>query len=143
MILLDTDHLTALKYPEHPRGMQLVAKLDALPVDETIGLSIVTVEEQMRGWLAAIARERQSHRQVRAYDELERLFQYFQFFNIAAFDELSANEFEKLRAEKLRIGTMDLKIAATALVHDALLLSANLRDFARVPGLKVENWLEY
>jgi tRNA(fMet)-specific endonuclease VapC len=35
-----------------------------------------------------------------------------------------------------------LKIAATALVHDALLLSANLRDFERVPGLRIENWLD-
>ena len=138
----ESPHLTALKYPEHPRGIQLVAKLDALPEDEIIGLSIVTVEEQMRGWLAAIAKERQSHRQVRAYRELERLFQYFQFFQIAAFDERSADEFDKLRADKLRIGTMDLKIAATALVHDALLLSANMRDFARVPGLKVENWID-
>ena len=37
---------------------------------------------------------------------------------------------------------MDLKIAATVFVNDALLLSANKRDFDRVPGLRVENWLE-
>jgi tRNA(fMet)-specific endonuclease VapC len=37
---------------------------------------------------------------------------------------------------------MDLKIAATALVHNALLLSANRRDFESVPGLRVENWLD-
>jgi tRNA(fMet)-specific endonuclease VapC len=37
---------------------------------------------------------------------------------------------------------MDLKIAATALVRGALLLSANRRDFDRVPGLRVENWLD-
>ena len=36
---------------------------------------------------------------------------------------------------------MDLKIAAIARVYDALLLASNLRDFERVPGLKVENWL--
>ena len=35
-----------------------------------------------------------------------------------------------------------LKIAATALVNNALLLSANQRDFERVPGLRVENWLD-
>jgi tRNA(fMet)-specific endonuclease VapC len=62
-------------------------------------------------------------------------------FQIIAFDEPCADQFEKLRAAKIRIGTMDLKIAATALVHDALLLSANLRDFERVPGLRVEDWL--
>ncbi len=95
----------------------------------------------MRGWLAAVAKERRSHRQVMAYRELKRLFEYFQFFQIIAFDELCADQFEKLRAAKVRIGTMDLKIAATALVHHGVLLSANLRDFERVPGLTVENWL--
>ena len=37
---------------------------------------------------------------------------------------------------------MDLKIAAIALSHAALLLSRNLVDFTRVPGLRVENWLD-
>ena len=41
----------------------------------------------------------------------------------------------------LRIGSQDLKIAAIAMTQDALLLSANLRDFQKVPGLRVENWL--
>jgi tRNA(fMet)-specific endonuclease VapC len=35
---------------------------------------------------------------------------------------------------------MDLKIAAIALANDATLLSRNLSDFARVPGLRVEDW---
>ncbi len=38
--------------------------------------------------------------------------------------------------------TQDLKIAAIITVHDALLLSANLRDFRQVRGLPVESWLE-
>jgi tRNA(fMet)-specific endonuclease VapC len=37
---------------------------------------------------------------------------------------------------------MDLKLAAIALIHDALLLTANRRDFERVPGLRFENWLD-
>jgi predicted nucleic acid-binding protein len=36
---------------------------------------------------------------------------------------------------------MDLKIASIALVRDATLLSANLRDFEQVPGLHVEDWI--
>jgi tRNA(fMet)-specific endonuclease VapC len=36
---------------------------------------------------------------------------------------------------------MDLKIATIALVHDALLLSANLRDFQQVPDLRVADWI--
>jgi tRNA(fMet)-specific endonuclease VapC len=142
MIILDTDHVTALKYPEHPRAEKLTEKLGSLPAGEPIGLSIITVEEQMRGWLAAVAKERQSHRQVMAYRELQRLFEYFRLFQIIAFDEPCATQFDLLRTERIRIGTMDLKIAATALVHNSLLLSANLRHFQRVPGLRVENWLD-
>jgi tRNA(fMet)-specific endonuclease VapC len=41
---------------------------------------------------------------------------------------------------KIRIGTMDLKIASIVKVRDATLFSRNLRDFRKVPGLKVEDW---
>jgi len=36
---------------------------------------------------------------------------------------------------------MDLKIASIVLVHGATLLTNNVRDFEKVPGLKVEDWL--
>ena len=36
---------------------------------------------------------------------------------------------------------MDLRIASIALTHDATLLSRNLRDFTKIPGLRVEDWL--
>ena len=49
--------------------------------------------------------------------------------------------FDDLRKQKVTIGRSDLKIASIALVNDAIVLTANLRDFERVPGLKIENWL--
>ena len=73
---------------------------------------------------------------------MARLFDCFRAFTILLFDERAADQFENLRAARIRLGTMDLKIAAIALVNHALLLSANRRDFERVPGLRVENWLE-
>jgi len=39
------------------------------------------------------------------------------------------------------IGANDLFIAAHALALDATLVSDNTREFSRVPGLKLENWL--
>jgi tRNA(fMet)-specific endonuclease VapC len=47
-----------------------------------------------------------------------------------------------LRRQKLRIGSRDPKIAATALLNHAILLSANRTDFETVPALRVENWLD-
>jgi tRNA(fMet)-specific endonuclease VapC len=40
------------------------------------------------------------------------------------------------------IGPLDTLIAAHALELDATLVTANVREFARVPGLRIENWLE-
>jgi len=80
MILLDTDHVTLLKYPESERGARLERKLRALSRGEVVATSIVSVEEQMRGWLAAIAKERGSRRQALAYAELAGLFDYFRAF---------------------------------------------------------------
>jgi len=66
MILLDTDHVSVLQYPASERRARLVARM-ALAVGESFGVPIVGVEEQMRGWLATIARERQIDRQVSPY----------------------------------------------------------------------------
>jgi len=142
MILIDTDHTTHLNYPESERGGHLIDRLNAVPESEAVSVSIVTVEDRMRGWLAAIAKEKTALRQVVGYRELTRLFEFYEAFEIVPFDETAAHRFEELRGQRLRLGSSDLKIAATALVHNALLLSANRRDFERVPGLRVENWLD-
>ncbi|MDI6027301.1 type II toxin-antitoxin system VapC family toxin [Corticibacterium sp. UT-5YL-CI-8] len=46
-----------------------------------------------------------------------------------------------LRAQGTPIGPNDLFIAAHALALDAVLVTANEKEFSRVPGLKIENWL--
>ncbi len=140
MILLDTDRLTALKYPEHERYAQLTARLNS-SADQEIGTTIISVEEQFRGWMALVARERDVARQTAAYTELANLFTFFAGWPILRFDEQAAEEYERLRAGGVRIGSMDMKIAAIALAHGALLLTANRRDFEKVPGLQFENWL--
>ena len=121
MILVDTDHLTVLKYLDSARCQALQARLAATN-EKRIGTTIVNVEEQMRGWLASIAREKDMDRQIPAYRELADLFRYFEHFHIVLFDRAAAEQFRQLRAAKVRIGTMDLKIAAVALVNRALLL---------------------
>ena len=58
-------------------------------------------------------------------------------------DEAAASAYGSIRAELERVGTPiganDMWIAAHALALDATLLTANEREFRRVPGLRVEN----
>jgi len=96
----------------------------------------------MRGWLALIARNSTVSHQVAAYHELSGISRFYAMWNVVDFDESAAMRYETLRSQKIRVGSMDLKMASIALVHDALLLTANKRDFTQVPGLRFENWLE-
>src|SRR4051794_12727498 len=141
MILLDTDHLSVLEIPEAERTRRLRRRLDAV-VDEEIGTTIISVEEQMRGWLAAIAKERKLERQISPYRHLADLFMFFSQFAIILFEEPAVDHFASLRSIGIRIGTMDLKIASICLSYDALLLTANSRDFSEIPALRFENWLD-
>jgi tRNA(fMet)-specific endonuclease VapC len=139
VILLDSDHLTAYSYRDHPRAGALKNRLQA--AGEPVGLTVISVEEQMRGWLAEIKKHRHIFQQISAYDRLINMMQFFQEWTIIRLDEAASEEFTRLKKMKVRVGTQDLKIAAIALAQHALLLSANLRDFQKVPGLRVENWL--
>lgn len=95
----------------------------------------------MRGWLALLNRSNDPHKQVSPYAKLNDMVDFFGRWTRLPFDDEAADLFKKLRSQRVRIGTMDLKIAATTLVHGALLLTANLRDFRQVPNLQMENWL--
>ena len=127
--------------PPSERRTRLVERM-SLAQHERFGIPIVAVEETMRGWLAAIAKERLAQRQVPAYRELSSMFEFFATFQIAPFDRAAADRFDSLQAAKVRIATRDLKIAAICITSNALLLSANRRDFEKVSGLRFENWLE-
>ena len=63
MILLDTDHLSLLQARDAPVAFALQARLEALPPDEVV-TTVITLEEQMRGWLALIHRVTDTQRQV-------------------------------------------------------------------------------
>ena len=140
MIILDTDHISVLQHRRSPQAACLTRRLSMSP-DRDILTTVVTVDEQMRGWLAMINRRADVRDQMPYYDRLIGLLGFYRKWRVRRLDEDAASEFRRLREEGLRIGTMDLKIASIALANDATVLSGNLRDFAKVPGLRVENWL--
>lgn len=140
MIILDTDHFNILQIGKGPAYAALLARMDS-SADQDFSTTVVAFKEHMRGWLASIRRARDVADQVRPYDQLIKLVRFFQAWVILRFDENAAARFRSLRQQGVRIGTLDLKIACVALEHDAILLSASGRDFSRVPGLRIQDWL--
>jgi len=138
MVLLDSDHMSLLQRGS-VEGDRIRHRLRALLPDE-IATTIISYEEQMRGWLARLARAATLERQVSDYGELKRLLQNYCNIAVLEFDKRAGAEFQRFRQERVRIGTLDLKIAAIALANDATLLTRNITDFGKVPGLHAEDW---
>ncbi len=135
MYLLDTDHLSVLERGG-PQSERLRRRLQAVSPDE-VAATVVSYEEQTRGWLTYIARSRSREEQVAAYAHLQRHLQVFCAIPLLAFDPAAAAIVQQLQQQRIRIGTMDLKIASIALAQEASLLSRNVTDFQKVPGLRV------
>jgi len=57
-------------------------------------------------------------------------------------DPIAAEAFDRCKALRVRTGTQDLRIASIVMSRNATLLTRNTRDFAHVPGLRFENWLD-
>lgn len=141
MIILDTDHLTVLKYARDVRFMKLAERM-AESADQDFATTAITLEEQLRGWLAEINRFSDPEKQIPAYSEMTGLIEFFSFWTILPFDNSAASTFRNFRSQKNRAGSMDLKIASIAVSLDCVLLTANTRDFSSISGLRIENWLE-
>jgi tRNA(fMet)-specific endonuclease VapC len=139
VIVLDTDVFTIVQRESGEDYARLSARLDGVHPDP-VCVTDLTFEEQMRGWLAWIAGAKSLEKQVFGYERLRGLLEDYQPWPMLPFDDQAAVTFQQLKDGKVRIGTTDLKIAAVALSRDALLLTRNLRDFRKVPDLRVEDW---
>jgi tRNA(fMet)-specific endonuclease VapC len=139
VLVLDTNHVSELGYATSA-GLRLRDRL--LTSGEETATTIVSVEEQLRGWLAEIHRLASPHNQISAYRRLQERIEFFAAWIVLPWNEAAADLFLRFRRERIRIGSMDLKIACISLVHSATLLTRNTSDFALVPGLRVANWLD-
>ena len=109
---------------------------------QPVATTIVSVEENLRGWLAQIRSATTSEREMMAYNRFQRRVEFFADWLILPWDSDAVSAFARIRSQGVRIGTQDLRIAAITLAHDAVPLTRNSVDFAKVPGLRFENWLD-
>lgn len=135
LYVLDTDSLSL-----HERGNPgLLAKAQALQPGE-LAVTVITVEEQLSGWYTILRRARLRHEIARAYLRLATAIENFSGLTILPFPETAIARFDQLDSLRLNVGRPDLRIAAITLEYGGIVVTRNLRDFQRVPGLTVENW---
>ena len=136
--LLDTDHISAFQW-EGDALNNLKRRLSTVAPDD-YGTTVVTYEEQCRGWLNSIHRAQTPETRIKAYAELKSSLAFYSSLSVWEYDAASDAQFVALTKAKVRVGTKDLRIASVALANEATVLTRNLRDFERVPGLLFADW---
>ena len=134
MYLLDTNILSNLMQPNPSQALQ--DRLLFMP-SELLFTSTVSVGEAVAGAHlrpATVGRRLQMLAAVLANCS-----------RILPFDAPSAYRYGRLWAylegQGARIGVPDTQIAAIALEHDLTVVTDNVRQFSRIPGLPIENWI--
>lgn len=135
LFLLDTDILS-LYQREHP---VVSPRIDAVAAGE-LGITVISVEEQLTGWYSLLRKAKMPSKLAEAYQRLAESIPKLARFRIVSFTEPAMIRYGELSRQKLRVGKNDLRIAAITLEHGGIVVSRNLRDFQRVPGLTVEDW---
>lgn len=139
MFVLDTNHLREFTSGS-AIGSKLRQRMNEASAD--VVTSVITAEEALRGWMAKLASAKSPEQEVSAYRHLDRLIGTLALFVRLPWDVEASARFQSFRKSSVRISTPDLRIACICIEHDATLLTRNRLDFAKVPGLKSENWLD-
>ncbi len=139
MFVLDTDHIGILQRQRGAEFDTLIANLSKCDPLE-IFTSIVSFHEQINGWTKYIKGSSDTSRTVRGYSQLEQILTDFANAQVLPFSSTAAEVFDDLRTRKIRVATMDLRIASIVISSQMTLLTRNAVDFERIPNINIEDW---
>lgn len=109
-------------------------------IADPMAVSIITVREVWDGWAAAIARAKNHNVLAATYTRLTETVNALSAWTVVSFSVAAIARYEHLKQQKLNVGGNDLRIAAIALELGATIVTRNRRDFARIPGVIIEDW---
>ena len=133
--ILDTDHVSLFQRG-HPQITNRLAKV----ASTELSITIITLEEQLRGRFQMTRRASSPSELIFAYQNLHITFDSLKSFSLLDFSPAASNIYASLASQKIRIGTQDLRIAAIALSVEGIIVTRNQRDFGKVPNLMIEDW---
>ena len=139
--LLDTDHISLAL-----RGNPNVSdRLKSLPKSQW-AVSVISIQEIFNGWIVSLNDPKYQDQQVELYTRLWQSNAFFQRAHILNFDVAANSIYQQLLQSNPNLGKRrlekDVKIAAVALAHQAILVTRNQKDFTLVPSLAIEDWNE-
>src|SRR5262249_53095034 len=137
--LLDTDHISILQKQSGSEYTNLVDRISQVSRAD-LAFSIISFHEQAIGCHTYIVQAKTSADVVRGYRILDRVLSAFVAAVVLPFDTNASLVFEGLVGKRVRIATMDLRIASIALSQRLTLLTRNRGDFSKVPGLVIDDW---
>ncbi|WP_199322134.1 type II toxin-antitoxin system VapC family toxin [Leptolyngbya sp. FACHB-321] len=132
--LLDTDHISFLQQRRSLEFARLIARIQQFEPDD-FALSAVSFHEQVLGDHRFINRAQTNVDLARGYALLLEILDGFAMAPVLPFDAKAIAVFDGLRQQGIRVSTMDLRITAIAISHNLVLLTRNVGDFRKVPGL--------
>jgi tRNA(fMet)-specific endonuclease VapC len=138
--LLDTDPISFLQRRSGPEYAALASRMGQHKPSD-FALCVVSFHEQTLGANTFISRARTTADVVRGYTLFAEILSGFVGATVLPFDAATGMVFDGLQAQRVRIATMDLRIAAVALTQGLMLLTRNRANFSLVPGLVIEDWM--
>lgn len=135
LYIFDTDTLT-LFGRLHPAIVRNVM----LHLADEIRVTAITVEEQVGGWYSAIRAARTPQQIEDAYTRFIDSVRQLSSWDAMPFTVAAVQRYQTLLRQKLNVGGNDLRIASIALEEGAIVVTRNLRDFRRIPGVQCEDW---
>ena len=126
-------------YRRTEKGKRIEARLLNVAPDD-YGTTIISFEEQTRGWLDSLNKRKKEGNLVSAYESLEQMRLMYQRFAVWQYNTQADTIHGSLIRAKIRMGPQDRRIAAIALATGAVVLTGNRRHFDPVVGLAVDDW---
>jgi tRNA(fMet)-specific endonuclease VapC len=135
LYIFDTDVLTLFQRL-HP----IVVRNVFYHLADDIQITSITVEEQLGGWFAMLRAARTPQQIETAHIRLSDTMRWLSGWDIPPLTAVCVARFQNLLRQRLNVGGNDLRIASIALEMGATVVTRNLRDFRRLPGIRCEDW---
>ena len=137
--LLDTDHISFLQRRSSSEFIRLTLRMSQHSLSD-FALSVISFHEQVIGAHSFINRAQTNTDIARGYTLLLETLNSFSNAPVLPFDDKAIAIFDEMRSQKVRVSTMDLRIAAVTISNNLVLLTRNTGDFSKVPSLITEDW---